>query len=106
MNKLVLLVVMASGCGTQVSANVDCKVQQGPTIECDVKQTTTKDVTFEVCWDFSVECANKATLVAERTCTSVNGVAVAHVTIPTEKVKITGNCEGETKAKLENMAIK
>ena len=105
MKKYTLLLVLVAGCGTQVSANVDCKVQAGPVIECDVKQTTDKSVKFEVCWDFAVECANKATLVAERTCTTVDGTAVSHVTIPTEKVKITGTCEGEKTAKLANMKI-
>jgi hypothetical protein len=104
MKKCILLAI-AAGCSTQVSANVDCKVEAGPVIACTAKQTTDKDVSFEVCWDFSVECANKASLVAERTCATLTGTAPAQVTIPTEKIKITGSCEGEKTPKLGNMVI-
>ena len=72
---------------------------------CDVKQTTDKNVKLEVCWESSVECANKASLVAERTCATVDGTAPSRVTIPTEKLKITGTCEGAKTGKLSNMTI-
>ena len=105
MNKLVVLLAIATGCGKKtVTASVDCEVKAGPVLECDAKQTNA-DAKVEVCWDFSIACGNGATFVAERTCTPVNGLVVSRVTIPTEKIKISGPCDGTKDAKVTNLTV-
>lgn len=99
-----VLVLATSGCKKEVSALVNCEVTSGPAVECAVKQTkgTAK---VEVCWDFRVTCASGATLEAERTCVNVKDGGATNVTIPAEKIKVTGACDGDKSAAIGNMTI-
>ena len=109
MKKSLLVVVLAvlavAACkGEDVSATVNCKVNEGPSIECAVVQTKGKSE-IDVCWDFVLECPGGAKLEAERTCQKIKDGGARNVTIPAEKIKITGKCERDPRGQLFNMTI-
>jgi hypothetical protein len=102
----VAFVVLAAGCGEDVSAHVDCITTAAPAVECDVKQTKGKSE-IEVCWDFSVTCANGAVVKAPNTCQKVKDGATAKVTIPADKLDGIDKCGGDKPptGALSNMTI-
>lgn len=104
MKKLALLGLFALGCKEQVKAIVNCEVKDGPTVECAIKQTegTTK---IEVCWDFTVTCANKAMLDVQHACAKVKNGGATNLIIPSDKIKMTGTCEGASEAAITGMTI-
>jgi hypothetical protein len=88
----------------QVTANVNCEVKAGPTVDCTIAETKgTAEV--EICWGFKVTCANGATLEGTRTCAKVKDGQTANATIPTDKITSTGSCEGEKTAAVTNLTI-
>lgn len=105
MKKYLLVVLVLAGCkGEEVAATVNCKVNEGPSIDCAVVQTKGKSE-IEVCWDFFVDCPGGAKLEAERTCQKIKDGGARNVNIPAEKIKITGKCESDPKPQLVNMTI-
>jgi len=102
---LAIALVASTGCQKQqVLANVDCEVKAGPTVDCTIAETKgTAEV--EVCWEFKVTCANGATLDAARTCAKVKDGQTSTATIPTDKIKVAGSCEGEKSASVTNLTI-
>jgi hypothetical protein len=102
---LAIAFVAITGCKQeQVSTNVNCEVKSGPTVDCTIAETKgTADV--EICWEFKVTCANGATLEAARTCAKVKDGQTSNATIPTEKIKSAGSCEGEKTAAVTNLTI-
>ena len=105
MKQYVLLVgLLALGCREEVNALVNCAAKEGPTVECTVKQVKGKSE-MEVCWQFKSVCANKASLETERTCTKLKDGGEKTVTIATDKIKISGACEGQPNATIEGMTI-
>ena len=102
---LAIAFVAITGCKQeQVSTNVNCEVKAGPTVDCTVAETKgTADV--EICWEFRVTCANGATLEAARTCAKVKDGQTSNATIPTDKIKSAGSCEGEKTAAVTNLTI-
>ena len=105
----VAVFVMASlsilGCKREeILANVNCKVTPETTIACTVEQTKGESK-VEVCWDFSITCANGASLTAERTCAKVQDGQSVSVAVPKKKITIEGACEGERTAVLDNLTL-
>ena len=98
------LLIGLLGCQEQVNATVNCEVKQGPVVECVVAQAKGKSE-VEVCWDFKVTCANNASLATETTCAKVKDGGSTTVTIPTEKIKLAGDCQGDKKAGIGQMTI-
>jgi hypothetical protein len=72
-------------------------------VKCTVTQTKGTSE-MEVCWDFHVTCANAATLDAHG-CGKVEDKGTTNVTIPTDKIKVSGNCDGNPQAVVQNMTI-
>lgn len=102
---LILAFAASSGCKTQVAATVECKVSDGPKVECSILQTKGK-AEIEVCWDFNVACANGSTLNATNHCGIVKDGGTKSVTIATSELVIEGNCEGDTTAEVVNVKLK
>lgn len=100
-----VIVVAALGCkGDEVSAHVHCKVTTASTVDCSVAQTK-GTAEIEVCWEFNVACANGARLDTAPTCTKVKDGQTATVTIPADKIKVAGDCQGEMKPSLTNTTL-
>lgn len=99
-----VLGLLVVGCKEEVNALVNCEAKTGPTVECAVKQSKGK-AEIEVCWQFVSTCANNATLETERTCAKLKDGGARNVTIPTDKIKVTGNCEGTPDARIVEMTI-
>ena len=100
------LVFAGFGCkGEQLAGTVNCKVTQGPAVECTVQQTQGKSA-LEVCWDFKASCPNGATLQAERTCAVVKDGGSTSTTIPTDKITLEGQCQGKVSAEVANIKWK
>jgi hypothetical protein len=107
MQKLVWFALLVlPGCGEDVSAHVDCVTTAAPAVECDVKQTKGKSE-IEVCWDFTVTCANGAVVRAANTCQKVKDGGTAKVTIPADKLDGVDQCGGDRPptGTLTNMTI-
>ena len=102
---LAITLAATTACKEQVEATVQCKVNEGPVVDCDITQTKGK-AEVEVCWDFNVKCANDATLTANRTCGSVKDGETTPVNIPSDKIKLEGQCQGETTAEVVNIKLK
>jgi hypothetical protein len=100
-----VLVLTFTGCKREeVAALVNCEVKEGPTVECALKQTKgTSEI--DVCFDFSVTCTNGATLEAERVCQKLQNRGARNVTVPIDKIKMSGACEGEATGAVTNMTI-
>lgn len=106
MKKLALVAfVLATGaCKREiVMAQVNCVTKEGPIVECQVTQTKGTSE-MDVCWDFKVKCANAATLDAHG-CQKVKDKGTATLTIPTDKIKVNGTCDGSPQAEVVNMTI-
>ena len=100
---LTIAIIVSTGC-KQATANVNCEVKAGPTVDCTIAETKgTADV--EICWEFKVTCANGATLEGARTCAKVKDGQTSNATIPTDKIKQTGACEGAKTAAVTNLTI-
>jgi hypothetical protein len=95
---------VVAACTHEVAALVDCEVTEGPVVECAAKQTQGRSA-IEVCWDFSVTCANQATLEAKRICQRLQDGGARNVMVPTARLKMSGACEGEAKGAVTNMTI-
>lgn len=102
---LAITLAATTACKEQVEATVQCKVNAGPVVDCDITQTKGK-AEVEVCWDFKVKCANDATLEALGTCGSVKDGQTTAVNISGDKVKLEGECQGETTAEVVNIKLK
>ncbi len=99
---LVIALAGASACkGTEVSAHVNCKVNEDTSVACTIEQTKGK-AEIEVCWDFKVTCKNGATLEALGTCGNVKDGQTTELTIGADKVKMEGTCDSEPKAVIDN----
>ncbi len=98
------LILITACKGEEVAALVNCEVTAGPALECSIKQTKGRSE-IDVCWDFSVTCANQATLEANHICQKLRDGAARNITVAADKLKITGRCEGEMKAAVTNMTI-
>jgi hypothetical protein len=94
-----------AGCKREnVKVEVLCETVEGPAVNCDVKQTEGKSE-IDVCWDFSVTCANGTKVDAPRSCTKVkDGGTTKHV-IPGDKLTNVEKCDGEPKATVSNLTI-
>lgn len=102
---LCVLVVSAVACKREeVAALVNCEVKEGPTVECAVKQTKGRSE-IDVCFDFSVTCANGAALEANHICQKLKDGGARNVVVPTDKIETKGACEGATNAAVTNMTI-
>jgi hypothetical protein len=106
MKRVLLLVslVVAACNREEVAALVNCEVTEGPAVECAAKQTKGRSA-IEVCWDFSVTCANNATLEATHICQKLQDGGARNVVVPTEKLKMSGACDGEAKGAVTNLTI-
>lgn len=97
--------LLALGCSTQeVSALVNCEVNEGPTVECAIKQTS-GTAKMEVCWDFTVTCSNRAWLEVVHACAKLKDGGATNARIPTDKIKVTGTCEGPTNGAITDLMI-
>jgi hypothetical protein len=91
--------------GEDVSAKVNCKVNNDVSVECVVRQDKGKSE-IEVCWDFAGSCPNGSTMKAERTCTKVKDGGTSTVKIPADKITLGGpTCDANPTMTLTNMTI-
>jgi hypothetical protein len=97
------LALSAAACKQEVAANVVCKVVEGPAADCTITQTK-GDAEMEVCWDFKVTCQNNSTLEAHG-CAKVKDKGTVPLTIPVDKLKISGPCDTVKEATVSNMTI-
>ena len=103
------IIATAAACGgekTKLGAKVDCQVPTRESVECEVKQTEGKKE-IEVCWDFSIECANGAKLTAPNTCQKVKDGGSEKVSIPRSAIENADSCggNGPPTAKVANLTI-
>jgi hypothetical protein len=101
----VALVLALGGC-EQVKVNVNCETTAAPAVECTLQQTAGKSE-VEVCWDFSLTCANGNKVTAPRTCQKVKDGGSAKVTVPGDKLEGVAKCGGDKPpvGALTNMTI-
>jgi len=100
-----VLVLTLTGCKhEEVAALVNCQVKEGPAVECALKQTKGTSE-MDVCFDFSVTCKNGATLEVEHVCQKLKNRGARNVTVPDDKIKISGACEGDANGAVTNMTI-
>ncbi|HEU4727087.1 MAG TPA: hypothetical protein VFT22_04340 [Kofleriaceae bacterium] len=102
---VIAIAQLATACTKEKAhATVNCEVVAGPAVVCRVEETRgTIDV--RVCWDFKLTCDNGATLTADRACAHVADGKTTTVTLGTDKLKLTGTCEGEKHGSLEPITI-
>jgi hypothetical protein len=86
----------------EFSAHVDCKVKEAGTLDCAITETQgTAEV--DVCWESKIVCESGAKLGAARPCARVKNGGTTNVTIPADKIKITGECRGAKTGSVENL---
>ncbi len=102
----VVLVALLAGCSEKVNVHVDCITTAAPAVECTLTQNQGKSE-VEVCWDFSVTCANGAVVKAPNTCHKIKDGATEKVTIPGDKLTDIDKCGGDKppQPRLENLTL-
>jgi len=92
------------GCSEQVNVTVQCVTTAEPGVECDLAQVKGKSE-VEVCWDFSVTCANGTKIDAPRSCAKVRNGGTTKYKIPGDKLANVDKCDGEPKASVTNLTL-
>jgi hypothetical protein len=100
-------VEMSAGKGEDVKVSVNCATAADLAVDCELNQTAgTAEV--EVCFDFSVTCANGAVVKAPRSCGAAAGGKISKLRIPGDKLVGMDKCggDGAPKAVVENIVVK
>lgn len=94
------------GGGEAVNVTVNCVTVAEPAVECELNQVQGKSAA-QVCFDFSVTCANGAVVKAERACGNVAEGKISKLKIPGDKLTGMDKCggEGAPVGKVENLKI-
>jgi hypothetical protein len=100
--------ILLFGCkGEEVKVAVNCVTVADPAVDCELNQTQGK-AAVEVCFDFSVTCANGAIVKAPRSCGLVAGGQRSKLRIPGDKLIGFDKCDGAgaPTAVVENIELK
>ncbi len=94
------------GAGEAVNVTVNCVTVADPAVDCEINQTQGKGAA-QVCFDFSVTCANGAVVKAERSCGNVADGKISKLRIPGDKLTGMDKCGGDGApiGKVENLKI-
>ena len=94
------------GGGEAVHVTVNCVTVAEPAVECELKQMQGKGAA-QVCFDFSVTCANGAVVKAERSCGNVADGKISKLRITGDKLTGMDKCggDGAPTGKVENLKI-
>lgn len=92
--------------GEDVKVSVNCETVADPAVNCELNQTQGKGAA-QVCFDFSVTCANGAVVKAERSCGDVADGKISKLRIAGDKLTGIDKCAGDGApvGKVENLKI-